>query len=1075
MLTTNNLGEAAGVQHAGLQDRTTSNTVQGITHGLIIGKFKRGRTDQPMRINKDNIKARLGYEPANPFYQVVQDCLDKFPSVWVLRVADAAIGQGISCDGATNWFIGGVGLGANFENPTVPLTGIKITINGTVYESGIPPGLLNDYDLPEDYPMPPGIEGGALSNATDSNLRFEYQLLPENQDQYTLAFYGDNPCIIELGPNHWGVCLSPTIELPISCDGATNTTWFTDGSGTWDIEVNGTLYKSPESWGLGYFLMQEPTLSGMFYATDDGEFIIGSKLTDRPVRVKLIRQDGRRWEIHELNENPTVSIDENGDISFCLIPAAIVQPPSLTVSWAKDVFDYPVKPEAASFTLETANLDSDQLATARLINPDNAVIDEQTFDLQAALPVFDLDLYPNQSLMLQVEAVGLDGSTVIASDAIRTQGYPTSLVKFQLNKLINDYYGSRDIVLDQSESIEYRDRHATVTINSVDHVGNIREILKQHDMIYRSSQENNNDHIIENLSDEFRTVIIAAEGSLFSSRNTNPTAEVKSAGFGSYYHRFRLAPRTVLEVIIDQNVTSKFNVGKGYYQVGYSQDLLGEFPHLPNQNSQALQRYINLYEAFQRVYFELVPKPEFKVRFVFKENTYFVNKYSISSNPYKASKPEFKIGSGAHETILSGGSPAYFSPLPIAQSQSAASNQAMSYEDRMTSAIYVGVMPTVPGYENATAQYAWNNAKLEIVANGFIAGQGGAGGGSYVLDSGVVGVNGLDGYPAISNYNTDCDLRFFVNHTAEIYSGGGGGGVSASENLSVTIGSGQSDYYIGKSFGAGGAPYGLSLDVFINSNGSWPANDLTKTEMSSPTLRTGSTGVRKTRDVDVTLGRSTVLFNCNVAPATGGSAGSDGSAGAITVTQLASVDENGESVAISTNEDGRVEPAADSGVAGAVYEGVIPIKALKRGGFVRGGGDDAFTDRQLLFLSKPYLNWATLTVDADSIDKPFNISITLDETAFDLRLKSKSDLVNWLYAHQLLPSDDLTVLASHPALAEFNAQVPQQGMVLIPIVNLQGHEVYIELDDTDSNGICLTGENTVVVFAGYSVARLTGL
>lgn len=88
MVTTTNLGEAVGVQHAGLHDRTTANTVQGITHGLIIGKFKRGRTDQPMRINKDNIRARLGYEPVNPFYQVVQDCLDKFPSVWVLRVAN---------------------------------------------------------------------------------------------------------------------------------------------------------------------------------------------------------------------------------------------------------------------------------------------------------------------------------------------------------------------------------------------------------------------------------------------------------------------------------------------------------------------------------------------------------------------------------------------------------------------------------------------------------------------------------------------------------------------------------------------------------------------------------------------------------------------------------------------------------------------------------------------------------------------------------------------------------------------------------------------------------------------------
>lgn len=89
MLTTPILGEAVGVQHAGLQDRTATSTVQGLTEGLIIGKFRRGRTDQPMLITANTIRARLGYEPNNPFYQVVQDCLDKkVPQVWVLRVAD---------------------------------------------------------------------------------------------------------------------------------------------------------------------------------------------------------------------------------------------------------------------------------------------------------------------------------------------------------------------------------------------------------------------------------------------------------------------------------------------------------------------------------------------------------------------------------------------------------------------------------------------------------------------------------------------------------------------------------------------------------------------------------------------------------------------------------------------------------------------------------------------------------------------------------------------------------------------------------------------------------------------------
>ena len=91
MLTTAILGEAVGVQYQALQDRTATNTVQGLTEGLIIGKFKRGRTDQPMLITANTIRARLGYEPNNPSYQVVEDCLDKkIPQVWVLRVPDTS-------------------------------------------------------------------------------------------------------------------------------------------------------------------------------------------------------------------------------------------------------------------------------------------------------------------------------------------------------------------------------------------------------------------------------------------------------------------------------------------------------------------------------------------------------------------------------------------------------------------------------------------------------------------------------------------------------------------------------------------------------------------------------------------------------------------------------------------------------------------------------------------------------------------------------------------------------------------------------------------------------------------------
>ena len=80
------LGESVGIQFTGTRDETGTNPILGLTDGLIVGQFRRGRTDKPMRITQQNIRAELGYEPNNRFYQAVQNALDQFPFVWVLRM-----------------------------------------------------------------------------------------------------------------------------------------------------------------------------------------------------------------------------------------------------------------------------------------------------------------------------------------------------------------------------------------------------------------------------------------------------------------------------------------------------------------------------------------------------------------------------------------------------------------------------------------------------------------------------------------------------------------------------------------------------------------------------------------------------------------------------------------------------------------------------------------------------------------------------------------------------------------------------------------------------------------------------
>lgn len=81
------IGAAAGFQVGDIIDNTAGSITPTLTNGLIIGRFKRGRTDLPTVITQGNIRGELGYDPTNPDYIAVQDCLDTgVPSVQVLRL-----------------------------------------------------------------------------------------------------------------------------------------------------------------------------------------------------------------------------------------------------------------------------------------------------------------------------------------------------------------------------------------------------------------------------------------------------------------------------------------------------------------------------------------------------------------------------------------------------------------------------------------------------------------------------------------------------------------------------------------------------------------------------------------------------------------------------------------------------------------------------------------------------------------------------------------------------------------------------------------------------------------------------
>lgn len=89
METVKALGEAVGVQHNGIVDKTETSR-SGMGDLLMVGYFKRGRVDKPMTIHLGNIRGQLGYDPNNADYIAVQAILDTgVPSVQVMRVVDS--------------------------------------------------------------------------------------------------------------------------------------------------------------------------------------------------------------------------------------------------------------------------------------------------------------------------------------------------------------------------------------------------------------------------------------------------------------------------------------------------------------------------------------------------------------------------------------------------------------------------------------------------------------------------------------------------------------------------------------------------------------------------------------------------------------------------------------------------------------------------------------------------------------------------------------------------------------------------------------------------------------------------
>lgn len=92
MTVTKVLQEQTGIQYSGVQDKSEADPRDSLSNALFTGIFKRGRFDKPFKVTKETLRAKVGYDPENPYYVAVEDALeDGAPYIYLQRIGEIAI------------------------------------------------------------------------------------------------------------------------------------------------------------------------------------------------------------------------------------------------------------------------------------------------------------------------------------------------------------------------------------------------------------------------------------------------------------------------------------------------------------------------------------------------------------------------------------------------------------------------------------------------------------------------------------------------------------------------------------------------------------------------------------------------------------------------------------------------------------------------------------------------------------------------------------------------------------------------------------------------------------------------
>ncbi|MCH7381608.1 MULTISPECIES: hypothetical protein [Acinetobacter] len=232
----------------------------------------------------------------------------------------------ISCDGATP--------SARFSSTgnNINNSGYNLIINDVFYrdfnwdsqgETSYLEHVINTVVPPNTLEIEAWIYDGAtwptdwtIKNISNENLRILIAPWTSACD-FEIHSENENPTILSPNEGVFQFCLSP-MSNQISCDGATPRAKFTN-DGIFDISVNGVLYENPSLLTCRQMVNNFPELAQLINVNGDGDanFI---NLTQNDLRIMLDPLRTNNVEIHPENNNPTINIDVEGVITFCLSP-----------------------------------------------------------------------------------------------------------------------------------------------------------------------------------------------------------------------------------------------------------------------------------------------------------------------------------------------------------------------------------------------------------------------------------------------------------------------------------------------------------------------------------------------------------------------------------------------------------------------------------------------------------------------------------------------------------------------------------------------------------------------------------